>query len=465
MTTPETRTETAAPHDEPALKPALADRQMSMIAIGGVIGAGLFVGSGSVIKSAGPAALVSYAASGLLVVLVMRMLAELSVTTPATGSFAAYASRELGSWAGLAIGWMYAYSWSVTVGVEAVVGGGLVHRLLPDVPGWSAALLFMVVLTGANLVAVRAYGESEFWFALVKVIAIVLFIVLGVLAIAGLMPGVDAPGTTNLLHHGGFAPHGWYAVVPAALVVMFALNGAEVVTIAAGEAVRPAEAVRKAVRSTVTRILIFYIGSVAVIVTLLPHDSASVTSSPYAAVLDTLGIPHAGTAMDVIVLIAVLSCLNSGIYTSSRMMFALAANGEAPRFLGRTNRHGVPVAGVLLASIAGFVTVCANYFVSTTAVFDFLVNSSGSVIVLLYLTITITQLRARARADREGFVPAVRMWGHPYLSWLIVLVLGAMLIFLATHSDTRRSLTLTLSVTAIAVLAGAIRQSRRRSTS
>jgi GABA permease len=448
-----------APGTSP-LKAGLTDRQMSMIAIGGVIGAGLFVGSGSVIHAAGPASLVSYVLSGLLVILVMRMLAELSVASPATGSFATYASRELGSWSGLAIGWLYAYSWSVTVGVEAIIGGGLVNKLAPSIPAWLAALAFMLVLTATNLVAVRAYGEAEFWFALVKVVTIVAFIVLGVLAIAGLLPGTAAPGLTNLTGHGGFAPNGWYAVVPATLVVTFSLNGAEVVTIAAGEALRPAEAVRKAVRSTVTRILIFFIGSVAVIVTLLPYDAAGVTSSPYAAVLDKLGIGQAGLAMEVLVLIAVLSCLNSGIYTSSRMLFALACDGEAPRLLARTNARGVPVRAVLTASTAGFATVCANYFFTTTAVFDFLVDSTGSVIILLYLCIALTQLLGRARAQRAGTRLSVRMWGYPYLSWLVIVVLASVFVLLAIDSSTQRSLSLTLLVAVVAVLAGVVRQRR-----
>ncbi|MDA3627553.1 amino acid permease [Saccharopolyspora sp. WRP15-2] len=442
------------------LRPALRDRQMSMIAIGGVIGAGLFVGSGAVINKAGPAALVAYAIAGLLVVLIMRMLAELSVAAPKTGSFASYASRELGSWAGLAIGWLYAYSWSVTVGVEAVIGGALLHGILPVVPDWAAALVFLLVLTGSNLVAVRAYGEVEFWFALIKVVAIVAFIGLGLLAIFGVLPGVPAPGGTNLFGQGGFAPNGWYAVLPALLVVSFAFSGAEVVTIAAGEAMRPAEAVRRAVRTTMVRILVFYIGSIAVITTLLPYDDAGITESPYSAVLNRLGIPNAGLIMDLVVLVAVLSCLNSGIYTASRMLYALASNGEGPRVLARSNASGVPVPAVLVVALAGLATVTANYFFTTTAIFDFLVDSSGSVIVLLYLTIATTQLHSRARAERDGQHLTVRMWGYPYLSWAVVVALVAFLALMVVDPSTRHSLFLTFSVAAVAVTVGLVRQKR-----
>lgn len=444
------------------LKRGLQNRQMSMIAIGGVVGAGLFVGSGTVIRSTGPAALVSYAIAGLLVILVMRMLAELAVADPSTGSFAHYASREFGSWCGLAIGWLYAYSWWVTVGLEAVIGGELAHHLVPAVPAWVASLALLAALTASNLVHVGAFGEAEYWFALIKVVAIVAFIGLGALAIAGLLPGTDSPGAANLLGHGGFAPEGWYAVLPSVLTVIFAFGGAEVVTIAAGEAPRPAEAVRKAIRSTTARILIFYIGSIGVIVTLLPYDEASVTASPYSAALDALGVPQAGRVMDAIVLVAVASCLNSGLYTASRMLFALAQQREAPRAFARTNARGVPVPAVLVAALAGLLTLASKHFAGTASVFTFLLDSTGAVIVLMYLCVAACQIRSRMRAEHHGRPPAVRMWAYPYLSWTVVAALTAVLVLLAFDSTTQRSLFLTLSVTVAAAAVGAVRQWRAR---
>ncbi|TSB32724.1 amino acid permease [Streptomyces benahoarensis] len=444
------------------LERGLRNRQMSMIAIGGVVGAGLFVGSGTVIRSTGPAALVSYAIAGLLVILVMRMLAELAVADPSTGSFAHYASREFGSWCGLAIGWLYAYSWWVTVGLEAVIGGELAHHLVPAVPAWVASLVLLAALTASNLIHVAAFGEAEYWFALIKVVAIVAFIGLGALAVAGLLPGTDSPGAANLLGHGGFAPEGWYAVLPSVLTVIFAFGGAEVVTIAAGEAPRPAEAVRKAIRSTTARILIFYIGSIGVIVTLLPYDEASVTTSPYSAALDALGVPQAGRIMDVIVLIAVASCLNSGLYTASRMLFALAHQREAPRVFARTHARGVPVPAVLVAALAGLLTLASKYFAGTATLFTFLLDSTGAVIVLMYLCVAACQIRSRMRAERHGRTPAVRMWAYPYLSWTVVAALTAVLVLLAFDSTTQRSLFLTLSVTVAAAAVGALRQRRAR---
>lgn len=442
------------------LRQALKKRQMNMIAVGGVIGAGLFVGSGSAIAQAGPAAVVVYAAVGLLVVLVMRMLAELAVRSPDTGSFASYARRELGPWAGLATGWCYAYMWAVIVGFEAVAGAGIFSRLVPAVPSWAAALLFMTVLTATNLVSVRSFGEFEFWFAAIKVFVIVAFLVLGVAAILDIVPGVESPGMTNLTGNGGFAPNGWIPVVLAGLVVVFSYFGTEVVTIAAGEAENPRAAVRQALRTVVVRILLFYVGSIAIIVTLLPSTSKDVTESPFVATLNHLGIPAAGTIMDLVVITAVLSCLNSGIYTCSRIMFSMAQRGEAPAVLSTVNRRGVPVAAVLLAAAGGFLTVAANYFLPTETLFTFLLESTGAMALMVYVIIAFTQLRGRRRADAAGEELPVRMWGFPYLTWIVIVVLGVVGIGLAFNEPTRRSFFLTVAVTAIAVVAGLAYQRR-----
>lgn len=445
---------------------ALGNRQMTMIALGGVIGAGLFVGSGKAIGTAGPGVLVAYVAVGAIVVLVMRMLAEMAVAKPETGSFSSYASRELGAWAGLAVGWLYAYQWCVVVGFEAVVGAAITHKLVPAVPAWLAALVFMTVLIGINLAHVRSFGEFEFWFALIKVSAIVGFIVLGVIAVLGLLPGFDSPGTTNLTDRGGIFPNGFNAVLIASLAVFFSFFGTEVVTVAAGEAADPVNAVRRAMRSVVWRILVFYIGSVSVVVLLLPWDDTEVAQSPYAAVLASLGVPHGALIMDVIVLTAVLSCLNSGIYASSRMIYALAQRGEAPAVLSRTNRRGVPAAAVLTASSVGLLTVVANYFLPTTTIFDFLLDSSGAVALLVYIFIAVTQLRGRARLQREDPESlTVKMWGYPVLTIVVLAALLSVLVGMVLNESSRLSLLLTLLAGAVAVTAGLVTQRRLSATS
>jgi gamma-aminobutyrate permease len=443
------------------LSTGLHNRQMTMIAIGGVIGAGLFVGSGKAIAQAGPGVLIAYVGVGIIVVLVMRMLGEMAVARPETGSFSSYASRELGPWAGLSVGWLYAYQWCITVGFEAIAGAAIAHQVVPSVPSWLAALVFMAVLIGVNLIRVRSFGEFEFWFALIKVVAIIGFILLGIGALLGLVPGFHSPGLSNLTSHGGFLPQGGTAVLIATLVVFFSFFGTEVVTIAAGEAVDPVHSVRRGMNSVVWRILVFYIGSILVVLTLLPWNDAEVTRSPYVAVLDRLGIPGAAGIMDLIVLTAVLSCLNSGIYASSRMVYSLANRGEGPQALARTNRQGVPVWAVLLASSIGLATVVANYFIPTEVVFNFLLESSGAVAVVVYLCIVVTQLRGRRRLEREHpEALTLRMWGFPYVTGLVGVALLAIIVGMAVNPDSRRSLLLTLLVTVLAVVAGVVRQRR-----
>jgi GABA permease len=443
------------------LSTGLHNRQMTMIALGGVIGAGLFVGSGTAIAQAGPGVLIAYIGVGIIVVLVMRMLNEMAVAQPETGSFSSYASRELGPWAGLSVGWLYAYQWCITVGFESIAGAAIAHRLVPSIPSWLAALVFMAVLIGVNLIRVSSYGEFEFWFALIKVFAIVAFIVLGICALLGLIPGFNSPGLSNLAAHGGFLPQGGMAVLLATLVVFFSFFGTEVVTIAAGEAVDPVRSVRRGMNSVVWRILVFYIGSILVVLTLLPWNDTAITQSPYAAVLDRLDIPGAASIMNVVVLTAVLSCLNSGIYASSRMIYSLASRGEGPRVLARTNSHGVPVGAVLLASSIGLLTVVANYFLPTETVFNFLLDSSGAVAVFVYLCIVVTQLRGRRRLEREHpETLTLKMWGFPYVTGLVGLALLAIIVGMGVNPDSRRELLLTLLVTAVAVIAGLVRQRR-----
>jgi gamma-aminobutyrate permease len=432
-----------------------------MIGLGGVIGAGLFVGSGKAISSTGPGVVFAYAGIGVLIVLVMRMLAELAVASPETGSFSAYATRELGSWAGLAVGWLYAYHWCIVVAFEAIAGAAIAHKLVPGVPTWLAALVFMASLTGVNLAAVKSFGRFEFWFALIKIAAIVAFIVIGVTAILGLLPHVAPPGLTNLTGHGGLLPHGWSPVLPALLTIFFSYFGTELVTVAAGESVNPAQTVRRSIRSVAWRIIVFYVGSIAVVVTLLPASSTEVTASPYAAVLSHLHIPGASTAMNIIVLTAVLSCLNSGVYSSSRMMFSMARRREAPTALARVNAAGVPTRAVLVASGAGFVAVLANYFLPTDVVFTFLLNSSGAVAVVVYLCVAATQIAGRRRLGAQGTAALpVRMWAFPYLSILVVVALIAVLVGMAFAPTSHQPLILTSIVTIIAICAGLTWQRR-----
>ena len=442
-------------HGSP-LQHTLKKRHLSMIAIAGVIGAGLFVGSGAAIRETGPGVLVSYVLAGIVVILVMRMLGEMSTANPETGSFSAYADRAIGQWAGFSIGWLYAWFWIIVLGIEATAGAVIMNRWIPDVPQWTWALVLMILLTLTNIASVKSFGEFEFWFAAIKVTAIVIFLALGVLAILGLLPGVEAPGMTNLTGHGGFFPNGSGAVFAGILVVVFSFFGAEIATIAAGESENPVEAVRTAVKSVVWRILVFYIGSIAIVVTLLPWDSASVALSPYVAVMDSYGIPAAGTIMDVVVLTSVLSCLNSGLYTASRMIFSLSRRGDAPKSFATTSKSGVPRQAVLVSTVVGFITVGLN-FISPDTVFLFLVNSSGAIALFVWLVISISQLRMRRRLEAEGREVQLKMWLFPYLTWLTIVAIVGLCIGMVVLEDTRSQMFVSLGLAVIVVGIGLYR--------
>lgn len=450
-----------APTDQPGLSKSLKPRHLSMIAIAGVIGAGLFVGSGAAIQQAGPGILVAYAAAGLVVILVMRMLGEMAAAHPETGSFSTYADKALGRWAGFSIGWLYAWFWIIVLGIEATAGAAIIHRWVPGVDQWIWALVLMVLLTLTNVVSVKSYGEFEFWFASIKVAAIIGFLLFGVAAILGLVPGVEAPGLSNLTGQGGFFPNGGAAVLAGILVVVFAFFGAEIATIAAGESADPVNAVKKAVRSTVWRILIFYIGSIAIVVTLLPWNSTSVAKSPYVAVMELYGIPGAGVIMDVIVLTSVLSCLNSGLYTASRMLFSLSTRGDAPRGWTRISKRGVPVSAVLASTVVGFITVGLNYIAPDT-VFLFLVNTSGAIALFVWLVIALSQLILRRRMGAEAKKLTLKMWFFPYLTWLAIASIAALLVGMVILPETRESLLLSVLLAAIVVALGAWRYRGRQ---
>ncbi|MET8299370.1 amino acid permease, partial [Streptomyces sp. NPDC005180] len=329
------------------LSHGLKQRHLTMLGLGGVIGAGLFVGSGAGIALAGPGIVISYLLAGALAMLVMRMLGEMSAAMPASGAFSVHAERALGRWAGFSVGWLYWFLLVVVLAVEATGAATIAHGWVPGVPQWTWVLVFMVVFTVANLAAVKNFGEFEFWFAALKVGAIVLFLGLGVLAIAGVLPGSDAPGTTNLTGDGGFMPNGTEGLVVGLLASVFAYGGLETVTIAAAESEHPVQGVAKAVRTAMWRIAIFYIGSMAVIVTLVPWDDKTVVEKgPYVATLDHLGIPAAGQIMNVVVLIALLSAMNANIYGASRMAGSLVTRGQGPKVLGKIS-GGVPRVAVL----------------------------------------------------------------------------------------------------------------------
>jgi GABA permease len=438
---------------------------MTMISLGGIIGAGLFVASGAVINATGPAAIFTYLLTGILLILIMRMLGEMAVARPSVGSFSDYSRMALGGWAGFAIGWLYWYFWVIVVGVEAVAGAGIVKQWLPSVPLWVVALVLIVLLTLTNLYSVRSYGEFEFWFASIKVVAIVVFIVLGALFVLGVWP-TETPGFSNLYANGGFAPNGALAIFSGIASAIFAFVGAEIVTIAAAESDEPERGVARATNQVVYRVLLFYVLSVFLVVAIVQWnhpfatgspDNPGVVESPFAVALGNMNIPGAALVMNLVVLTAVLSVLNSALYTSSRMLFALTRHGDAPQGLTDTTSRGVPAKAILLGTVVGYVAVLIAYFFPNT-VFLFLLNSSGAVALLVYLLIAISEVRMRARLEREDPERLqVKMWFYPYLTYLSIFFILAVIVIMAFDPDLRSQLLLTLLSLGVVLVAYVLR--------
>ncbi|NYE47387.1 GABA permease [Spinactinospora alkalitolerans] len=434
----------------------LRRRHMTMIAVGGSVGAGLFIGSGTVINAAGPAAVLSYTLAGALVLLTLRALGEMVVARPASGSFSDYARMALGPRAGFCIGWLYWWMYAVLVAAESVAGAAILAQWVAA-PGWLLSLGLLVAMTAANLVSVRVFGETESLFSMVKIATIVVFLILGVLFALGLLPASDGASAANLWSHGGFAPNGWTAVFAATVAVLFSFGGVEIVTIAAGESDEPAAAVARATTSVLWRIALFYIASIAVIVTVLPWNDTDVLASPFVTVMETVGVPAAPLVMQIVVFIAVLSVLNAALYTSSRMLHVLTRQGDAPASLAKVSRRGVPARAILLGTVVGYASVVANYLWPET-VFPFLVASIGAILLVLFITIVTSQLvmgtRMRREEPRRLTLP---MWGFPYLTWVALAGMAALLVAMAFLPEQRTPLAATLGSVAVALVAYELR--------
>ncbi|GAB4098364.1 amino acid permease [Sinomonas halotolerans] len=434
---------TAASEPRASLRP----RHLTMIALGGIIGASLFVGSGSVIRSAGPAALLSYAIGGALVVLVMRMLGEMSTNRPVVGSFMEYARDGLGNWAGFTIGWLYWYFWVGVVAFEAVVVGRIFNGWFPNVPDWTFALAGMLLFTLTNLLSLRSFGETEFWLASVKVTTIVVFLGVGTLYVLGVIPG-STGAVAHLTDH-GFMPFGWTAVLNGVAVVIFSYFGTEIVTMAAAESDQPAKAVAKSTNTVVWRILLFYIGSVAILLMIVPWDELPSEVSPFAYAFGRFGLPGAEQVMNAVVLTAALSVLNSGLYSGSRMLFALSKHGYAPRWVDDRTRAGVPWKAILLSTVVGYVAIAANY-AAPKAIFDFIMNSAGCVALFVYAFVALTQWRLRNRMTAEECAGlSLKMWLHPWLNAVVLAAVVLIVVLMAVEPATAPQVWLSLGALAL----------------
>ncbi len=442
--------------DEPGLSRSLKARHVSMITFGGIIGAGLFVGSSTAISTIGPAAVLSYAIAGFLVLLVMRMISEMATALPGRQTFPDFARAGIGDWAGFLVGWLYWYFWVVVIAIEAIAGAKIICGWFPQFEVWQVGVVLMALLTGVNLMSARSYGEFEFWFASTKVLAIIVFIaVTGAYALGLTSP--HGPTFGNLTSHGGFAPAGIAAIFAGVSTTIFSLCGAEIATLAAAESQEGAKTIARMTISVSVRILVFFVLSILMIVAVVPWNEIQVGVSPFAHALRQMGYPAADLIMNMIVLVAVLSCLNSGIFITSRAMFVLAQNGDAPQSCVKLGQSRVPTRAILIASLFSYGALAASVL-SPDRVFNFLVSSSGAIMLFVYMLIAIAQLRLRNRLETDAPERLqLKMWLHPYGTWAAIMGMAGVLILMA-FSKNQIELWASVIVTAAFAVGYAVRR-------
>ena len=438
--------------DPAGCKPRMKGRHLVMMSLGSAIGTGLFVGSGKGVAAAGPATLVAYVVAGLLVIAIMYMLGEMVAAHPDSGAFSVYTTRAMGPAAGFAMGWVWWIELVIVVAAEAIAAASTLVAMWPIAPVWLLTLIFLVVLTAVNLLGVDRFGEFEFWFALLKVAAVLVFLVIGVLLICGVL-AAPAAGASNLVGHGGFMPNGWSGIAAALLMVTFSFGGIEIMAVAAAETEDPVRNVSRAVRTIVWRILLFYMGSVAIMVIAVPWDDPKLGTSPFVAVLDRAGIPAASEVMTLVIVLALLSSLNANLYGAARMLGSLAERGMAPRAAMRTRGRSVPAVAVLASVLFGFCCVLATFWWGDT-VLGTLLNIVGSTIIVTYFFTICSQYVLRRQVEREGTPLPMRIKGFPVVSWAAMILLVSIMVLGMFAPDVRAQLLSTGALVVVLYLVG-----------
>lgn len=387
------------------LKRTMKSRHLFMIALGGVIGTGLFNGSGFIISQAGPGgAVLAFMAGGLLMYLVMLCLGELAVAMPVSGSFQEYATKYISPATGFTIGWLYWLSWANTVGLEFTTAGITMQRWFPDIPVWVWCLTFGVTIFTINALSARSYAETEFWFSSIKVSAIVAFIILGGAAMFGfidLKGNEAAPFFSNFTDYGGLFPNGMGAILLTMVTVNYSFQGTELVGIAAGESENPEKTLPRSIRNIIWRTMFFFVLAIFVVAALIPWEEAGLTKSPFVAVFDNMGIPYAADIMNFIILTALLSVANSGLYAATRMLWSLSKNDMAPAFLQKLSSRGIPLYALIMTiSISAFSLLTS--VVAAETVYLWLISISGVITIIVWMSICASQFLFRRRYIAEG---------------------------------------------------------------
>ena len=419
------------------LERGLEDRHIQLIALGGAIGVGLFLGSGTAIQMAGPALLLLYLVSGFIMFFIMRSLGELAVSHPVSGSFSAYANEFISPIAGYLTGWTYWFMWIVTCMAEVTAVGVYVKFWIPSLPQWIPALGAVVLMTAINLIAVKAYGEFEFWFALIKVVTIIAMIVIGgAMIIFGLGNGGQPIGFSNLWTHGGFFPKGILGPVMALVMVTFAYLGIELIGVTAGEAKDPEVTLPSAINKVFWRILIFYVGALTVIMSIYPWDKLGTIGSPFVLVFSKLGISAAAGIINFVVLTAALSSCNSGIFSTGRMLYNLSLQGTAPKMFGKLSKTHVPMTGILVSAVFLLIGVVLNYLVPGK-VFTYVSSVATFGAVWTWGVIVIAQMKFRKSltADQIKKLKFPSLF-YPYANYISLAFLALVIIVMFFNPDT-----------------------------
>ena len=423
------------------LQRRLKQRHLTMIAIGGSIGTALFLSTGYALNQAGPGGIVgAYLLVAVMIYFIIMSLGEMATYLPCAGSFQSYASLYVSPSFGFSIGWNYWFSWAVTVGIEVVAASLIMKYWFPNVPSWIFSIVFVVIVVGLNLLSASAYGEAEFWFASIKVCAVVSFILVGIGMMTGFIGNEGAIGFTNFVHsEGGLFPKGAGGILTVTFTAVFCFLGTEIVGIAAGEGKNPEITIPKAVKTVFVRIAIFYIGATFMVAALIPWMEGTVNVSPFTLVFTKLGISFAATIMNVVVLTSTLSCANAGLYASSRMVFAMAKEGKAPKVFANVNKRGVPVPALLLTGCMGGAAFLSR-FISPDKVYVLLVSASAITVLFSWIGICMAHINFRKFLKAQGkSVSDLKFKApfYPYGPWIAGILCVIVIIAQFFSADTR----------------------------
>ncbi|WP_313637407.1 amino acid permease [Paenibacillus sp.] len=431
--------------NEASLQKKLLPRHISFMAMGGVIGTGIFKGSSETISIAGPAVILTYVLAGLLLLVVMGAIAEMATVYP-NRNMKDFIREAFGERLSFIVGWLYCFMWLTVCVIEVLAAGSFLQYWLPDAPLWLLSLACGALIIGINMMSVAGYGETEFWLAGIKIAMIIIFIVLGTSLIFGLLPMTEAtPYLHNFTDHGGFLPRGWAPIFSALLVVMFSYGGSELIGLTLTETKDAEKVLPKVVKSFILRVILFYSLPILVICGLIPWNQLNDHTSPFVQVLAATGLKGADHIMNFILITAVLSAANSGIYGATRMLHSMASQGEAPRGLAKTSAKGVPINSLKLCAVVLVIGSLLAYF-AQDGLFRVLMAVPGFVVLLVWISICMSQLKLRKSYPKEA---TFKVWGFPYITVLTLVCLAVIAISFLFDAQNRISIGSCLAVVVI----------------